>query len=126
MRFLRAICGFEPRRAAELQNTLRVKLSTQSIDSPSSPRVDELTTRRAGRAFGDTINNRPELRPGESRFLRALNIALQTVSNEFHILPAPPRSGSENRAGLRNVVQSSGQLCAEETPIYPLGSSLLR
>jgi hypothetical protein len=117
--------GFEPRRPAESQNTLGVKLSTQSIDFPSSSPVDELTTRRAGKDFGDTINNRPELRLAEGRFLRTLKIVLQTVVNEFHILPAPPRSGIENRTGLRNVVQNLVQLRAEEAPIYPLGSSLL-
>ena len=40
--------------------------------------------------------------------------------------PIPPRSGSENRAGLRNVVQNLVQLRAEEAPISPPGSSLLR
>ena len=40
--------------------------------------------------------------------------------------PIPPRSGSENRAGLRNVVQNLVQLRAEKAPIFPLGSSVLR
>jgi hypothetical protein len=42
------------------------------------------------------------------------------------VLPAAPRSGSENRAGLKNVVQNLVQLRAERAPISPLGSSLLR
>jgi len=51
--------------------------------------------------------------------------ALQLVENAFHMLPAPPRSGIENRAGLRNVVQNLVQLRAERTPNLPLLSSLL-
>jgi hypothetical protein len=44
---------------------------------------------------------------------------------KIHVLPASPRSGSENRDGLRNVVQNLVQLRAEKAPISPLGSSLL-
>lgn len=40
--------------------------------------------------------------------------------------PIPPRSGSENRDGLKNVVRNLVQLRASEAPIIPLGSSVLR
>ena len=36
-------------------------------------------------------------------------------------LPIPPRSGSENRDGLKNVVQNLVQLSAEEAPICRVG-----
>jgi hypothetical protein len=39
--------------------------------------------------------------------------------------PIPPRSGSENRVDLRNVVQNLVQLRTAEAPIVPLGSSLI-
>jgi len=61
-----------------------------------------------------------------STFTLPLSTALQFVANDFHVLPAPPRSGFENRAGLRNVVQNLIQLCAEEAPISPHGAYLLR
>ena len=43
-------------------------------------------------------------------------------------LPAqvPPRSGIENRAGLKGLVQNLVQLRAERTPICPPDSSLIR
>jgi hypothetical protein len=40
--------------------------------------------------------------------------------------PIPPRSGIENQAGLKYLVQNLVQLRAEEAPISPPGSSLLR
>jgi hypothetical protein len=39
--------------------------------------------------------------------------------------PIPPRSGSENRVGLRNVVQNLVQLRAAEAPIVRLGACLI-
>jgi len=43
-------------------------------------------------------------------------------------LPAqvPPRSGIENRDGLKNLIQKLVQLRAERTPHCSLGSSLIR
>jgi hypothetical protein len=54
-----------------------------------------------------------------------LNTAFHLVTNDFHMFPAPPRSGIWIRAGLRNVVQNLVQLRAERTPNLPLLSSLI-
>jgi hypothetical protein len=61
------------------------------------------------------VTVRAEKQPGQLRLLKWP-----------HSISVLPRSGIENRAGLKNLVQNLVQLRADEAPISPLGSSLLR
>ncbi len=62
----------------------------------------------------------------EVSLARGLQGKLLRFLPRISVLPVPPRSGGENRARLKNLVQSLVQLRAEKGPISPLGSSLLR